>query len=66
MCFILVKHLAPEKNNCSSSDFKCSNGKCIPKSWKCDGYDDCGDSSNTSLPSSDEINCRNYIFFYVN
>lgn len=56
--FNLVEGSIHLKNNCLSSDFKCSNGRCIAKSWRCDGDDDCGDSLDTSLPSSDEKNCR--------
>ena len=36
--------------SCASNEFECSNGKCIRASWKCDGDNDCGDSS-------DETNC---------
>ncbi|GBN06674.1 hypothetical protein AVEN_56725-1, partial [Araneus ventricosus] len=31
---------------CSSSVFKCLNGKCIQRSWFCDNADDCGDNSD--------------------
>ena len=32
---------------CSTDQFECvSDRKCIPKSWTCDGENDCGDSSD--------------------
>ncbi|EZA49376.1 Sortilin-related receptor [Ooceraea biroi] len=38
-------------STCSSNQFACNNGVCIPEFWKCDGDNDCGDSS-------DEANCN--------
>ena len=36
---------------CDYNEFECeNNGNCIPSSYKCDDYDDCGDNS-------DERNC---------
>uniref|UniRef100_A0A6B2EKV3 Sortilin-related receptor n=1 Tax=Phlebotomus kandelakii TaxID=1109342 RepID=A0A6B2EKV3_9DIPT len=35
---------------CHDWMFKCNNAKCIPYWWKCDGVNDCGDSS-------DELGC---------
>ncbi|XP_041433100.1 low-density lipoprotein receptor-related protein 2 isoform X2 [Xenopus laevis] len=35
---------------CSSESFRCSNGRCIPLSWRCDGTADCADNS-------DEVGC---------
>jgi hypothetical protein len=31
---------------CYSYDFECDNGGCVPDSYRCDDYDDCGDNSD--------------------
>jgi hypothetical protein len=36
----------PYQQTCSSDHFTCRNGLCVPRGWKCDGEDDCGDSSD--------------------
>lgn len=37
-------------NSCSHDHHVCGNGRCVPKGWRCDGEDDCGDNS-------DEVRC---------
>lgn len=31
---------------CLKNEFRCKQGGCIPKNWKCDGQEDCEDGSD--------------------
>jgi hypothetical protein len=37
-------------HSCSPNEFRCANGRCIFRSWKCDHENDCRDGS-------DELDC---------
>lgn len=42
MCLLL-----PDERTCNpTGDFRCSNHRCVPLRWRCDGDDDCGDNSD--------------------
>ena len=62
MTIYLILYLPRSLNSifpaCESSEFKCSNGKCIRSTRQCDTHDDCGDNS-------DEQNCGMYIMGFV-
>lgn len=46
-----------KERNCTAEEFRCSNHKCIPKMWKCDNDDDCGDGSDEP-PECINTECR--------
>ncbi|CAL4163118.1 unnamed protein product, partial [Meganyctiphanes norvegica] len=35
--------------DCRETEFKCGNGNCIPKSWICDGANDCRDNTDEAV-----------------
>lgn len=40
-----------------AEEFRCNNHKCIPKAWKCDNDDDCGDGSDEPQSECSVISC---------
>ncbi|KAI4897159.1 hypothetical protein NFI96_015214, partial [Prochilodus magdalenae] len=44
---------------CSSSEFSCSNGQCVPHSWRCDHSKDCEDGSDEDNCSQNECEINN-------
>ena len=50
---------------CTSGDFKCGRGNCIPDFYKCDGNDDCGDFSDED-PSLCSRSHLSWIFWKKN
>lgn len=42
--FVLGGDLYTHK--CMQRQFHCTNGRCIPNAWVCEGENDCGDNSD--------------------
>ncbi|KAJ8407906.1 hypothetical protein AAFF_G00269500 [Aldrovandia affinis] len=34
------------QSSCQNEEFLCGNGKCLPRAWRCNGVDECGDSTD--------------------
>lgn len=49
---------APTPPRCHSSEFRCSNGECVPMSSRCNNRVDCRDRS-------DELSCRKFYDFNI-
>ena len=46
-------------SSCSSGQFRCSNGQCIPSSWECDQFNDCSDNSDEANCDCSSFQCNN-------
>ncbi|XP_031442672.1 low-density lipoprotein receptor-related protein 3 [Clupea harengus] len=34
------------QSSCQADEFLCGNGKCVPRSWRCNAQDECGDQTD--------------------
>ncbi|KAM9766019.1 low-density lipoprotein receptor-related protein 3 isoform 2-T2 [Menidia menidia] len=34
------------QSSCQSDEFLCGNGKCVPRAWRCNAHDECGDGTD--------------------
>lgn len=51
--YLLLFTILDTQFQCQPNEFQCDNKKCVLKVWRCDGDNDCGDSS-------DEKSCSKY------
>lgn len=42
---------------CSTHQFECAKGQCIPQTWMCDGENDCGDFSDEQHCTETTVSC---------
>ncbi|XP_065145601.1 low-density lipoprotein receptor-related protein 3 [Paramisgurnus dabryanus] len=34
------------QSSCENDEYLCGNGKCVPRTWRCNGLDECGDNTD--------------------
>ncbi|MCI4378615.1 hypothetical protein PGIGA_G00218000, partial [Pangasianodon gigas] len=56
----------PPTLQCGSNSFSCSNGKCVPTSYQCDGVDDCYDNSDEANCGTNNNTCSSSAFTCAN
>ena len=44
--FVTSSNSFPTESECSSFEYTCSDGECIPAFWECDNFDDCSDAGD--------------------
>uniref|UniRef100_A0A4W4GUH3 Low-density lipoprotein receptor-related protein 2 n=1 Tax=Electrophorus electricus TaxID=8005 RepID=A0A4W4GUH3_ELEEL len=52
----------PPTLQCGSNSFSCSNGRCVPQSYRCDGVDDCHDNSDEASCGANNNTCSSSAF----
>lgn len=50
-------HFLDNRTCDEDTEYRCNNGRCIPKLWKCDFDDDCGDESDEPAHLCRHQNC---------
>lgn len=63
-CFFNIFSLLLAFHTCPSTSFTCANGRCVPYSYRCDHYNDCGDNSDETrchfrACNRTEFTCKN-------
>ncbi|XP_060808207.1 low-density lipoprotein receptor isoform X8 [Amyelois transitella] len=52
-----------ESRTCTSSEFRCKTGRCVPMSWRCDNEKDCSDGSDEDpLTCTSQRSCPEHKF----
>jgi len=54
------------KAGCAADHFLCSNGKCIPNTYLCDGEADCPDKADEQRDDCDMMDCNPSDFLCLN
>ncbi|XP_030179601.1 low-density lipoprotein receptor-related protein 2 [Lynx canadensis] len=52
----------PPLEQCGALSFPCSNGRCVPSHYRCDGVDDCHDNSDEHLCGKFNNSCASSAF----
>ncbi|CAD6992000.1 unnamed protein product [Ceratitis capitata] len=54
---VRIRNSNPSYSTCGVEQFRCNNGFCIPKRWRCDQESDCADGSDEAVSLCSKFFC---------